>query len=132
MPPATVPKKKGVINEEIQAWIEATRGRPATTPAARTADASVHLVAGHRLDHADPAMRGTHGAREPVMTNIVSSTRSNTNPLWLRIISALVLAPLPVAAIWFGWPWLPLLTGLAAAFNLIIENVSTTESGQLA
>ena len=34
---------------------------------------------------------------------------------WLRIVSALVLAPLPVAAIWFGWPWLPLLTGLAAA-----------------
>ncbi|HEX4615623.1 MAG TPA: phosphatidate cytidylyltransferase [Stellaceae bacterium] len=31
------------------------------------------------------------------------------------MVSALVLAPLPVAAIWFGWPWLPLLTGLAAA-----------------
>lgn len=37
------------------------------------------------------------------------------NALVLRIISALVLAPLPVAAIWFGWPWLPLLTGAAAA-----------------
>jgi phosphatidate cytidylyltransferase len=35
--------------------------------------------------------------------------------LLLRIASAVVLAPLPVAAIWFGWPWLPLLTGLAAA-----------------
>jgi phosphatidate cytidylyltransferase len=33
----------------------------------------------------------------------------------LRVASAVVLAPLPVAAIWFGWPWLPLLTGLAAA-----------------
>jgi phosphatidate cytidylyltransferase len=42
-------------------------------------------------------------------------TKSNTNPLRLRIVSALVLAPLPIAAIWFGWPWLPLLTGLAAA-----------------
>jgi len=41
--------------------------------------------------------------------------RSVDNPLWLRIASALVLAPLPVAAIWFGWPWLPLLTGAAAA-----------------
>jgi phosphatidate cytidylyltransferase len=32
-----------------------------------------------------------------------------------RVASAVVLAPLPIAAIWFGWPWLPLLTGLAAA-----------------
>jgi phosphatidate cytidylyltransferase len=66
------------------------------------------------LAHADPSMRGAGAAREPVTTNRASS-RSNTNPLWLRIISGLVLAPLPVAAIWFGWPWLPLLTGLAAA-----------------
>jgi phosphatidate cytidylyltransferase len=35
--------------------------------------------------------------------------------LQLRIVSAVVLAPLPIAAIWFGWPWLPLLTGVAAA-----------------
>ena len=41
--------------------------------------------------------------------------RSNNNALWLRVVSALVLAPLPIAAIWFGWPWLPLLTGMAAA-----------------
>jgi phosphatidate cytidylyltransferase len=33
----------------------------------------------------------------------------------LRVQSAMVLAPLPIAAIWFGSPWLPLLTGLAAA-----------------
>src|ERR1700738_4565394 len=33
----------------------------------------------------------------------------------LRIQSAMVLGPLPIAAIWFGSPWLPLLTGLAAA-----------------
>jgi phosphatidate cytidylyltransferase len=37
------------------------------------------------------------------------------NRLPLRIQSAVVLAPLPIAAIWFGSPWLPLLTGLAAA-----------------
>jgi phosphatidate cytidylyltransferase len=66
------------------------------------------------LDHADPSLRGARGAREPVTTNRASS-RSNANPLWLRMISGLVLAPLPVAAIWFGWPWLPLLIGLAAA-----------------
>jgi phosphatidate cytidylyltransferase len=33
----------------------------------------------------------------------------------LRVLSGLALAPLPIAAIWFGWPWLPLLTGIAAA-----------------
>ena len=40
---------------------------------------------------------------------------ADRNSLWLRVVSAVVLAPLPVAAIWFGWPWLPLLTGFAAA-----------------
>ena len=39
----------------------------------------------------------------------------NRNSLRLRVASALVLAPFPVAAIWFGWPWLPLLTGIAGA-----------------
>src|SRR3954447_2943906 len=33
----------------------------------------------------------------------------------LRIQSAMGLAPVPIAAIWFGSPWLPLLTALAAA-----------------
>ncbi|HEY1299117.1 MAG TPA: phosphatidate cytidylyltransferase [Stellaceae bacterium] len=32
-----------------------------------------------------------------------------------RTLSSLVLAPLPIAAIWFGSPWLPLLTALAGA-----------------
>jgi phosphatidate cytidylyltransferase len=32
-----------------------------------------------------------------------------------RVASALVLAPIAVAGAWFGWPWLPLLTALAAA-----------------
>jgi phosphatidate cytidylyltransferase len=35
--------------------------------------------------------------------------------LQLRVQSALALAPLPIAAIWFGSPWLPLLTAIAAA-----------------
>ena len=68
------------------------------------------------LDRADPSLRGAGVAREPVTTNRASS-RSNTNPLWLRIVSALVLAPLPIAAIWFGWPWLPLLTGAGRCGN---------------
>jgi phosphatidate cytidylyltransferase len=35
--------------------------------------------------------------------------------LTLRILSALVLAPLAVTAAWFGSPWLPILTAVAAA-----------------
>jgi phosphatidate cytidylyltransferase len=45
----------------------------------------------------------------------IFAARSAQNPLLLRVASAVVLAPLPVAAIWFGWPWLPLLIGAAAA-----------------
>jgi phosphatidate cytidylyltransferase len=35
--------------------------------------------------------------------------------LLLRILSALVLAPIAIAAAWFGWPWLPILTAIAGA-----------------
>jgi phosphatidate cytidylyltransferase len=35
--------------------------------------------------------------------------------LWPRVLSAITLAPLPIAAIWFGSPWLPLLTAVAGA-----------------
>jgi phosphatidate cytidylyltransferase len=41
--------------------------------------------------------------------------RPERGRLRLRILSALALAPLPIAAIWFGEPWLALLTALAAA-----------------
>jgi len=33
--------------------------------------------------------------------------------LALRIASAAVMAPLAIAAAWFGWPWLPIVTALA-------------------
>jgi phosphatidate cytidylyltransferase len=42
-------------------------------------------------------------------------TRAEYGSLWPRLLSAITLAPLPVAAIWFGSPWLPLLTALAGA-----------------
>jgi phosphatidate cytidylyltransferase len=45
----------------------------------------------------------------------MSDIAASHNSLRLRLASAIVLAPLPVAAIWFGWPWLQLLTGFAAA-----------------
>jgi phosphatidate cytidylyltransferase len=41
--------------------------------------------------------------------------RADFGSLWPRVLSAVILAPLPVAAIWFGSPWLPLLTALAGA-----------------
>ena len=40
---------------------------------------------------------------------------SELSTLELRILSAVALAPLPIAAIWFGSPWLPLLTACAGA-----------------
>jgi phosphatidate cytidylyltransferase len=50
------------------------------------------------------------------MSNKASSpSKGHGNSLQLRVASAVALAPIPVAAIWFGWPWLPLLTGIAAA-----------------
>ncbi len=41
--------------------------------------------------------------------------RTERGSLQLRVLSAVTLAPFPIAAIWFGWPWLPLLTAIAAA-----------------
>jgi phosphatidate cytidylyltransferase len=35
--------------------------------------------------------------------------------LQLRILSSLVLAPIAIGAVWFGWPWLPILTAAAAS-----------------
>ena len=58
-----------------------------------------------QLDRAETGTRRFEGARGFFAKN----------PLRLRVVSALVLAPLPIAAIWFGWPWLPLLTAAAAA-----------------
>jgi phosphatidate cytidylyltransferase len=58
-----------------------------------------------RLDRAETEERRFEGARAFFAKD----------PLRLRVLSALVLAPLPIAAIWFGWPWLPLLTAAAAA-----------------
>jgi phosphatidate cytidylyltransferase len=37
------------------------------------------------------------------------------NSLQLRILSALVLAPTAIAAVWYGQPWLPLLVAIAGA-----------------
>jgi phosphatidate cytidylyltransferase len=35
--------------------------------------------------------------------------------LTLRVLSSLVLAPIAIAAVWFGWPWLPIVTATAGA-----------------
>jgi phosphatidate cytidylyltransferase len=41
--------------------------------------------------------------------------QADRRSLKLRTVSALVLAPVAVAAAWFGSPWLPIVTALAAA-----------------
>src|SRR3954447_14655904 len=53
----------------------------------------------HRLAPAEPVMR----------------SRPGLHALQLRILSSLVLAPIVVGAVWFGWPFLPILTAVAAA-----------------
>ena len=40
--------------------------------------------------------------------------RAEPGLLTLRILSALVLAPIAIAATWYGSPWLPILTAIAA------------------
>src|SRR6185437_16942180 len=42
-------------------------------------------------------------------------SRAELSPVALRILSAAVLAPVPLAAIWFGEPWLAVLAALAGA-----------------
>ncbi len=56
-----------------------------------------------------------NAATEPQLDRAETRAFFAKDPLRLRVVSALVLAPLPIAAIWFGWPWLPLLTAAAAA-----------------
>ena len=51
------------------------------------------------LARAEPVAAVSHGARS----------------LQLRVLSSLVLAPIAIGAVWFGWPFLPILPGLAAA-----------------
>lgn len=50
---------------------------------------------------------------EPVLVELAGAKPGRQ--LRLRVLSALALAPLPIAAIWFDGPWLALLTALAAA-----------------
>src|SRR5579863_8879883 len=58
---------------------------------------------------------GLAAARPPGMTTPLQVQPAGSNTLRLRILSALVLAPLAVAVAWFGSPWLPLLTAVAGA-----------------
>jgi phosphatidate cytidylyltransferase len=41
--------------------------------------------------------------------------RARRGQLRQRVVSALALLPIPIAAVWFGWPWLQLVTAAAAA-----------------
>jgi phosphatidate cytidylyltransferase len=61
------------------------------------ADASAATV--HQSTPAEPVVRSRQGLRA----------------LQLRILSSLVLGPIAIGAVWFGWPFLPILTAAAAA-----------------
>ena len=45
----------------------------------------------------------------------IGSRRRFASSLKLRILSSLLLAPVAVGAVWFGWPFLPILTAAAGA-----------------
>src|SRR5437763_3972632 len=58
--------------------------------------------------------------RSPIIAAASAATvlllaRAEPSPFALRILSALVMAPVAIAAVWFGSPWLGILTALAAA-----------------
>src|SRR5256886_615547 len=58
--------------------------------------------------------------RSPIIAAACAATvpllaRAEPSPFALRILSALVMAPVAIAAAWFGSPWLGMLTALAAA-----------------
>lgn len=54
-------------------------------------------------------------ATAATVSRLARAERAAPGSLRLRILSALVLAPAAIAAAWFGWPWLPLVTALAGA-----------------
>ena len=49
------------------------------------------------------------------MPRLAPAERGSADSLKLRTLSALVLAPVAIAAAWFGWPWLPIVTAVAGA-----------------
>ncbi len=51
----------------------------------------------------------------PLLAPADRGSQGSQGSLRLRILSALVLAPIAIAAAWFGWPWLPILTAMAGA-----------------
>src|SRR5438067_2684095 len=60
----------------------------------------------------------TWSRRLPITVAVSGDTvprlaRAEPGLLTLRILSALVLAPVAIAAVWFGTPWLALLTAVA-------------------
>src|SRR5258708_34067805 len=46
---------------------------------------------------------------------VLRLARAEPGLLTLRILSALVLAPVAIAAVWFGTPWLAMLPAIAGA-----------------
>ncbi len=51
----------------------------------------------------------------PLLAPADRGSQGSQSSLRLRVLSALVLAPMAIAVAWFGWPWLPILTAMAGA-----------------
>jgi phosphatidate cytidylyltransferase len=50
-----------------------------------------------------------------MVPRLAPADRGAQGSLRLRVLSALVLAPMAIAVAWFGWPWLPIVTAIAGA-----------------
>lgn len=60
-------------------------------------------------------MAAASAATVPLLAPAERIAPSPWSSLTLRSLSALVLAPVAITAVWFGSPWLPMLTALAGA-----------------
>src|ERR1043165_8503506 len=77
----------------------------------------------------------TWSRRSPIIAAASAATvplldRADRHSLELRILSALVLAPVAIAAAWFGSPWLPSVTTAAGA-GMAWEWARLCRAGQL-
>jgi len=60
-------------------------------------------------------LRSIAGANAATVRRLAPAERGSQGSLRLRTLSALVLAPMAIAAAWFGWPWLPIVIAIASA-----------------
>src|SRR5712691_9083845 len=62
-----------------------------------------------------PIIAAASAATVPRLARAEREYQGSRGSLGLRTLSALVLAPIAIAIVWFGWPWLPIVTAMAGA-----------------